>query len=104
MSFLKEAFNFCVSGYATNWFINHNDKSRLSSTNSLKLLVTKHWGSVIGGSICLGFLYFPDLFIDFFVAFTSDRRKESLNVLMSKRILNSSRVAEQNNFSKETKN
>lgn len=64
MSFLKESFNFCVSGYATSWYY-YKDKSKASIFLSVKLLVLKHWGSVLGGSFVLSFLYFPDLVIDF---------------------------------------
>ena len=73
MSFLKEAFNFCVSGYATSWYY-YKDKSRVEIFLSLKLLVLKHWGSVLGGSFVLSFMYFADLFIDFVQGFLIEKR------------------------------
>ena len=68
MSFLKEAFNFCVSGFATNWYYytGSNNASKLKKVRSLKLLVKHHWGSVVGGALTLALLYFPDLYFDWF--------------------------------------
>ena len=70
MSFLKEAFNFCVSGYATNWYYyGEGDKDQLSLLKSFKILIKYHWGSVVGGSLVLALLYYVDLFFDFIYVF-----------------------------------
>jgi hypothetical protein len=67
LSFLKEAFNFCVGGFATQWYCYEtNDKSKIGIFHSFKLLIKYHWGSVAGGSLLLWLFYFIDLFIDFF--------------------------------------
>lgn len=67
LSFLKEAFNFCVGGYATLWYcFRAQNESQISLLHPPKLLLKYHWGSVAGGSLLLWLFYFVDLFVDFF--------------------------------------
>lgn len=67
LSFLKEAFNFCVGGFATLWYCYEDqNKEKVSLLQPPKLLLKFHWGSVAGGSLLLWLFYFIDLFIDFF--------------------------------------
>ena len=67
MSFLKESFNFCVSGYAIQWYYyKEEDEHQISIWKGLKLLLKYHWGSVVGGSFMLQFFYVPDLIGDYF--------------------------------------
>lgn len=73
MSFLKEAFNFVVSGHAARWYYSKADGDEEDSNKSenisyievVELLLKYHWGSVAGGSILLAFFYFVDLVADF---------------------------------------
>lgn len=67
LSFLKESFNFCVGGYATQWYCHRqNNPGQIGLFHSLKILLKYHWGSVAGGSLMLWLFYFIDLFVDFF--------------------------------------
>lgn len=70
MSFLKESFNFCISGYATQWYYYYeNQKDKIGLFNSFLLLIKYHWGSVVGGSLMLQLFYVPDLIGDYFWVF-----------------------------------
>ncbi len=67
LSFLKEAFNFCVSGFATLWYCHSKtNPEKVSYYTPFSRLIKYHWGSVVGGSLLLWLFYFIDLFIDFF--------------------------------------
>lgn len=50
--FLRDAFNFCVSGAATNWYWSNGPQVWY---NPLVRLFTRHWGSVVGGSFLNAF-------------------------------------------------
>lgn len=51
--FLRDAFNFCVSGTATDWYWNRPQKT--SCYNTYQRLICKNWGSVVGGSFLNAF-------------------------------------------------
>jgi len=50
--FLRDAFNFCVSGRATDWYWS-NEQVRWHTP--FWRLLCRHWGSVVGGSFLNGF-------------------------------------------------
>lgn len=64
--------NFVVSGYSTQWYY-LKDNEAPSYMTSIKLLLRYHWGSVMGGSLILGFFYFGDFLINFLLG--SDKVK-----------------------------
>ena len=51
--FLKDSFNFCVSGNAVEYYWYKNGKR--ICLNSFKNLICKHWGSVVAGSFINAF-------------------------------------------------
>lgn len=61
LTFIKEAFNFCIAGTAVGWYY---DKD-FSCFYPLQLLFGKHFGSVIGGSFMTGFFSIGDYIFDF---------------------------------------
>ena len=52
--FLRDSFNFCVSGNATDYYWRNGDKS-ISFLSSFTRLLCNHWGSVVGGSFLNAF-------------------------------------------------
>ena len=75
----RNIVNFCVSGYATNWYYHlENEPEKISLLRSPKLLLKYHWGSVAGGSLMLGFFYFFDFFLDFFCSNDRDVSKKNI--------------------------
>lgn len=65
LSFLRDAFNFCVSGGAADWYWNRPNKT--SCYAPYQRLLCKHWGSVVGGSFLNAFLTIPRLIVELFV-------------------------------------
>ena len=65
LSFLRDAFNFCVSGNSTDWYWNRPNKT--SCYAPYQRLLCKHWGSVVGGSFLNAFLTVPRLIVELFV-------------------------------------
>lgn len=68
LAFLKMAcnsllilVNFCVSGEAVLWYYNKQE----TFCYPLKLMICKHFGSVIGGSFIIAFFTFFDFIFDF---------------------------------------
>lgn len=51
--FLRDAYNFCLSGSATDYY--WKEPKNTSCTGSLSRLVSSHWGSVVGGSFINAF-------------------------------------------------
>lgn len=49
--FLRDAFNFCVSGNAVDWYWTR----QTPCYSSYRRLVTRNWGSVVGGSFLNAF-------------------------------------------------
>ena len=62
LTFIKESFNFCVSGTAVGWYYNDND---IGCFTPINWLFTKHFGSVVGGSFMTGFFSIGDYLFDF---------------------------------------
>lgn len=65
--FLRDAFNFCVSGSATDWYWN---TYQTKCSTSLARLITRHWGSVVAGSFLNGFFEVPTLLVELFTCHT----------------------------------
>lgn len=61
MYFLSYLVNFCVSGNAVNWYYQRND---LGCLHPFKVLLCKHFGSVVGGSFMTGFFTIGDYLFD----------------------------------------
>ena len=55
--------NFCVSGRATDWYWNNHEAKWHTP---IMRLVTRHWGSVVGGSFINGFFEVPTLIVELF--------------------------------------
>lgn len=54
--------NFCVSGRACDWYWNNFEAKWYTP---LQRLLTRHWGSVVGGSFVNGFFELPTLIVEF---------------------------------------
>ena len=52
LRFLRDAFNFCVSGNVVDWYW---QKENGNWCSSLRRLVCKNWGSVVAGSFLNAF-------------------------------------------------
>lgn len=63
--FLLNSVNFVVSGNAVEWYFKTVTESR-HCTKPLMRLLTKHWGSVVGGSFLNAFFKIFDMFADCF--------------------------------------
>eukprot|EP00919_Chromeraceae_sp_WS-2016_P055313 GHVR01131432.1.p1 GENE.GHVR01131432.1~~GHVR01131432.1.p1 ORF type:complete len:258 (+),score=-12.44 GHVR01131432.1:1127-1900(+) len=63
LQFLRDAFNFCVSGCAVDWYW----RGRCDCYTPYQRLVCNHWGSVVGGSFLNAFFEIPTLFIELLV-------------------------------------
>jgi hypothetical protein len=61
MRFLRDAFNFCVSGNAVDWYWFRSN--RTLCYGPYQRLACKHWGSVVGGSFLNAFFQIPTLII-----------------------------------------
>lgn len=61
MRFLRDAFNFCVSGNAVDWYWYR--PTQTSCYAPYQRLVCKHWGSVVGGSFLGAFFQIPTLIV-----------------------------------------
>jgi hypothetical protein len=61
MAFLKESFNFLISGTTVFFYF----KNQLSVPFALGNFFKFHWGSVVAGSFLLDFFYIFDIFYDF---------------------------------------
>lgn len=61
--FLRDAFNFCVSGCATDWY--YHKKPGCGTV--CKRFLCKHWGSVVGGSFLNAFFSLPTLVAQVFI-------------------------------------
>ena len=57
--------NFVVSGNAVEWYFKTVSESRHCTKPFVRLL-TKHWGSVVGGSFLNAFFKIFDIFADCF--------------------------------------
>jgi hypothetical protein len=57
--------NFVVSGNAVEWYFKSVTESRHCAKPFVRLL-TKHWGSVVGGSLLNAFFKIFDIFSDCF--------------------------------------
>lgn len=60
LSFLKEAFNFCIAGNAVAWYYSADWSCQTPMSN----LICKHFGSVVAGSFMTGFFSIGDYFFD----------------------------------------
>jgi hypothetical protein len=72
MQFLRDAcnffvilVNFVISGNAVEWYFKTVTQSR-HCTKPMMRLLTKHWGSVVGGSFLHAFFKIFDMFSDLF--------------------------------------
>lgn len=73
MCFLKEAFNFCVSGVSTQWyFYGRNNKASIKFYKPFINLFKFHWGSVLGCALLTASFYVIDYILDLFL--NSDTR------------------------------
>ena len=54
--------NFCVSGVAVQWYF----RKDIQLCYPLKAFITKHFGSVAGGSFLRSFMFIPHFFVDLF--------------------------------------
>jgi hypothetical protein len=82
---LPYAVNFIASGYSAHKYystaVRDDEDAPLNQREPSYLLIVEmllryHWGSVVGGSLLLGFFYFVDLLLDFiFVTFSLCRPK-----------------------------
>ena len=63
LQFLRDAFNFCVSGNAVDWYWTRHS----SCYQPYQRLVCKNWGSVVGGSFLNAFFEVPTLIIELLV-------------------------------------
>ena len=61
LAFLKESFNFLISGTTVYFYF----KNQLSIPFALGNFFKFHWGSVVAGSFLLDFFYIFDIFYDF---------------------------------------
>lgn len=59
--FLRDSFNFCVSGNACDYYWREPGKSTCFSSYSR--LLCRHWGSVVGGSFLNAFFQIPTLIV-----------------------------------------
>ncbi len=64
LQFLRDSFNFCVSGAAADWYWN---PSKASCFEPYQRLLCKNWGSVVGGSFLNAFFEIPTLLIELLV-------------------------------------
>ena len=55
--------NFCISGATTEWY----NKRQNVCYEPFQVLVTKHWGSVVGGSFFNAFFELPSLIIELLI-------------------------------------
>lgn len=62
VSILLFLVNFCVSGVAVQWYF----KKDLQVCYPIKAFITKHFGSVAGGSFLRSFMFIPHFFVDLF--------------------------------------
>ena len=65
IQFLRDAFNFCVSGNVTDHYWRKNPQGE-SCYNSYKRLIWNHWGSVVGGSFLNAFFELPTFIFNLF--------------------------------------
>lgn len=63
--FLRDAFNFCVSGAASDWYWLRPQKTGCYAP--YQRLVCKHWGSVVGGSFLNAFFAIPTFIMELFI-------------------------------------
>ncbi len=68
MAFLKESFNFLISGTTVYFYF----KNQLSISFAFGNFLKFHWGSVVAGSLLLDFFYIFDIFYDFMKPKNSD--------------------------------
>lgn len=73
LRFLRDAFNYCVSGNAADWywgpqlFDSQAKVSNIRWSTSFHRLITKNWGSVAGGSFINAFFEIPSLLLELVV-------------------------------------
>jgi len=65
IQFLRDAYNFVVSGAATDWYWNRPQNT--NCYNPYQRLLCKHWGSVVGGSFLNAFFGLPRAIIELFI-------------------------------------
>lgn len=65
LQFLRDSFNFVVSGNAVEWYFKAITEERHCGKPLVRLL-SKHWGSVVGGSFLNAFFKIFDMFADCF--------------------------------------
>ena len=70
--FYLKVVNFVVSGNAVEWYFKTVTESRHCTKPFVRLL-TKHWGSVVGGSFLNAFLKIFDIFADCFNVFLCNK-------------------------------
>lgn len=64
IQFLRDAFHFCVSGNATEWYWKRD--SFTNCYNPYRRLICYHWGSVVAGSFFNAFFLIPSMIADTF--------------------------------------
>ncbi len=64
VEFLRDSYNFCVSGGATDYYWRQENKQ--SCYAPFSRLICFHWGSVVGGSFLNAFFQVPTLLIQLF--------------------------------------
>lgn len=64
--FIRDSFNFCVSGAATDYYWRNGEKN-VSFLDPFKRLICNHWGSVVGGSFLNAFFEIPTLLAELLI-------------------------------------
>ena len=66
IQFIRDSFNFIISGNAVEWYFNYNNNQPTSCGRPFNRLLCKNWGSVAGGSFVNAFFNLFGIIIDFF--------------------------------------
>lgn len=65
LQFLRDGFNFCVSGTAADWYWLRPQKTGCYA--AYQRFLCKHWGSVVGGSFLNAFFEIPTLIMELLI-------------------------------------
>ena len=67
LAFIKESFNFCISGNTAEWYFSRMDEGASAASKLLpaKYLLLRHLGSVVASSFMSGWFTIADYIFDF---------------------------------------